>query len=163
MSNIKKAYIAGGCFWGMEELFRTRLGVIDTEVGYSGGDNDNPTYENHPGHAETLEVTYDEDIINFTNILDYFYRIHNPTILNQQGNDVGTAYRSTIFYQDENEKKESLDFIKKVDDSGRWNDPIVTTLEPFTIFYPAEDYHQDYLQKNVGGYTCHSERFGEFE
>jgi len=161
MNNIKKAYLAGGCFWGMEELFRNRPGVIDTEVGYMGGDNENPTYNNHPGHAEALEVTYNNNETSFVDILDYFYRIHNPTILNQQGNDLGTAYRSAIFYQDEDERKESEYFIKKVDDSGRWVDPVVTSLEPFTTFYSAEDEHQNYLQNNIGGYTCHAERFGK--
>jgi len=151
----KRAYLAGGCFWGMEELFRKLPGVVDTQAGYTGGSNEDPSYENHPGHAEALEIEYDPKKISFREILDYFFRIHNPTTLNQQGNDKGTSYRSAIFYQSEEEKKEAEDFIKLVDKSGQWKDPVVTTLEPFTKFYQAEDYHQDYLQKNPGGYTCH--------
>lgn len=157
----KKAYFAGGCFWGLEQLFRKLPGVIDTETGYTGGTNDNPTYENHPGHAEALQITYDTDVIDFWHLLDFFFQIHNPTTLNQQGNDIGTSYRSAIFYQDETEYKQAEDFIKIVNDSERWKIrgtvmPVVTTLEPFTKFWPAEDYHQDYLQKNPNGYTCHA-------
>ena len=99
--NTKKAYIAGGCFWGMEDLFRKQKGIIDTEVGYMGGKNESPTYRNHPGHAEALEVVYDSDETSFRNILDYFFRVHNPTTLDRQGNDVGSSYRSAIFFQDE--------------------------------------------------------------
>ena len=152
----KKAYLAGGCFWGMEELFRKIPGVIDTEVGYSGGTNDNPTYENHPGHAETLAIEYEPDKITYQDLLDWFFRVHNPTTLNQQGNDVGSSYRSAIFYQDEEEKKAAETMIQIVDKSKHWENPVVTTLEKFTGFYPAEDYHQDYLQKNPDGYTCHA-------
>jgi len=160
-NNYKKTYIAGGCFWGMEELFRTQIGVVDTKVGYTGGENIDPSYRNHPGHAEALEISYDPEHTSFVKLLDYFYRIHNPTTLNQQGNDRGSSYRSAIFYQNQEEKQEAEDFILKVNASGRFEDPVVTTLEPFDIFYPAEDYHQDYLQKNPGGYTCHAERFEE--
>lgn len=156
---VKKAILAGGCFWGLEDLFRDRPGVIATEAGYTGGENDNPTYENHPGHAEALEITYDTEKTSFRELLDFFFCVHNPTTLNQQGNDRGTSYRSAIFYQDEQEKKEAEDFIALVNASGRWKDPVVTTLEPFTVFYKAEDYHQDYLQKNPGGYTCHAVYF----
>ena len=148
-------YLAGGCFWGLEELFRSQPGVIDTEVGYSGGSNDNPTYENHPGHAETLAITYDPSETSFMQILDFFFRVHNPTTLNQQGNDRGTSYRSAIFYQDDEELKEAKDMINKVNESSLYKDPVVTSLEKFDKFYSAEDYHQDYLQKNPGGYTCH--------
>lgn len=156
---VKKAILAGGCFWGLEDLFRDRPGVIATEAGYTGGENENPTYENHPGHAEALEITYDTEKTSFRELLDFFFCVHNPTTLNQQGNDRGTSYRSAIFYQDEQEKKEAEDFIALVNASGRWKDPVVTTLEPFTVFYKAEDYHQDYLQKNPGGYTCHAVYF----
>ncbi len=156
---VKKAILAGGCFWGLEDLFRDRPGVIATEAGYTGGENDNPTYESHPGHAEALEITYDTQKTSFREMLDFFFCVHNPTTLNQQGNDRGTSYRSAIFYQDEQEKKEAEDFIALVNASGRWKDPVVTTLEPFTVFYKAEDYHQDYLQKNPGGYTCHAVYF----
>lgn len=161
--NNKKTYIAGGCFWGMEELFRTQPGILDTEVGYTGGENENPTYRNHPGHAEGLELTYDPEVTSFEKILDYFFRIHNPTTINQQGNDRGSSYRSAIFYQNEEEKKEAEDFIAMVGKSGKWGAPIITTLETFTKFWPAEDAHQDYLQKHPGGYTCHSVRFESFE
>lgn len=162
MENYKKAYIAGGCFWGMEDLFRNRKGIIDTEVGYQGGENDNPTYENHPGHAEGIELTYDPALTSFKEILDYFFRIHNPTTIDRQGNDRGSSYRSTIFIQNEEEQEIAKEIIKIVNESGKWEAPIVTTLEPFDTFWPAESYHQDYLVKNPGGYTCHSERFGSF-
>lgn len=148
-------YLAGGCFWGLEELFREQPGVIDTEVGYAGGSNETPTYENHPGHAETLAVTYDEDKTSYANILDFFFRIHDPTTKDRQGNDVGTSYRSAIFYQNDDELQTAKDVIAKVDASHLYKNPVVTALEPFTKFWSAEDYHQDYLQKHPGGYTCH--------
>ena len=159
---IRKAYLAGGCFWGMEELFRKVSGVLDTQAGYTGGENENPTYENHPGHAEALEITYDSGETSYKNILDFFFCIHNPTTLNQQGNDLGTSYRSAIFYQNDEEKKEAEDFIKIVDNSGKWENTVVTSLEKFTTFWPAEEYHQDYLQKNPGGYTCHLKYFDTY-
>jgi peptide-methionine (S)-S-oxide reductase len=159
---IKHAYLAGGCFWGLEELMRTQPGVLDIVAGYTGGENKHPTYENHPGHAEALDITYDDTQTSFWKLLDFFFQIHNPTTLNQQGNDIGASYRSAIFYQDEHEKKQAEDFIKIVNDSKRWNDLVVTTLEPFTKFWEAEDYHQDYLQKNPGGYTCHAIYFDSY-
>jgi peptide-methionine (S)-S-oxide reductase len=152
----QKAYFAGGCFWGMEELFRSLPGIIDTEAGYTGGTNDHPTYENHLGHAEALEITYDDTVTSFWKLLDFFFQIHNPTTLNRQGNDRGESYRSAIFYQNEKEKKQVEDFITIVNNSHRWADPVVTTLEHFQAFFPAEEYHQDYLQKNPAGYTCHA-------
>lgn len=152
----KRAYVAGGCFWGMEDLFRELEGVVATEVGYTGGASDHPTYEHHAGHAEALEISYDPAKISYAQILDFFFRIHNPTTLNRQGNDVGASYRSAIFFQDENEREEAQEMIEIVNASGRWPDPVVTTLEPFTRFWPAEGYHQDYLLKNPGGYTCHA-------
>ena len=165
----KKAYVAGGCFWGLEELFRKEKGVLDITAGYTGGKNENPTYENHPGHAEALEIIYDDEKTSFWKLLDFFFQIHNPTTLNRQGNDIGDSYRSAIFYQNEEEKKQGEDFIKIVNDSKRWLDiqtgevvPVVTTLEPFTKFWPAEDYHQDYLQKNPNGYTCHAIYFDSY-
>ena len=159
MSNYKKAYIAGGCFWGMEDLFRKRKGVIDTEVGYIGGENDNPTYRNHPGHAEGIELVYDPNKTSFREILDYFYRIHNPTTIDRQGNDKGSSYRSAIFFQNEEEKKAAEDVIKIVNDSGKWEASVVTTLEPYSTFWVAEPEHQDYLVRVPNGYTCHFERF----
>jgi peptide-methionine (S)-S-oxide reductase len=157
----KKIYIAGGCFWGMEELFRKEPGVVATEVGYTGGKNANPTYEFHPGHAEALEVTYDPLQTNLLILLDFFFRVHDPTTVNQQGNDMGDSYRSAIFYQTAEEKEEAEMMIEKVNASGRWKSKVVTTLEPFTNFYQAEGYHQDYLQKNKAGYTCHYVRMTE--
>ena len=162
MANGKKVYIAGGCFWGMEDLFRKQKGVLDTEVGYIGGENENPTYRNHPGHAEGIEITYDTTETNFKEILDYFFRIHNPTTVDQQGNDMGSSYRSAIFYQSAEEKQTAEEVIAIVNQSNRWDGKVVTTLEPYTRFWPAEDYHQDYLVKNPNGYTCHFERFGTF-
>lgn len=151
----KTAIFAGGCFWGMEELFRALPGVTDTEVGYAGGTNANPTYENHPGHAEALRIEYDSEQTSYKNLLDFFFRVHDPTTANRQGNDVGTSYRSAIFYASEEERREAEEFIRLVDASGRWPRPVVTALESLVAFYPAEKYHQDYLQANPGGYTCH--------
>ena len=155
MDTTKIAVFAGGCFWGMEELFRMLPGVIDTETGYTGGENENPTYQNHPGHAEALRIEYDPTKTSYPELLDFFFRIHDPTTLNQQGNDVGTSYRSAIFYADGEQKKEAEKFIWIVNDSKRWPDPVTTTLEPLSKFTAAEPEHQDYLQNNPGGYTCH--------
>lgn len=155
MSKKKIVYLAGGCFWGLEELFREQLGVLDTEVGYTGGDYENPNYRNHPGHAEALAISYDTEKTTYMAILDFFFRIHDPTTLNRQGNDTGSSYRSAIFYQDQEELQTAQDMINKVNDSGMYKNPVVTTLEKFTTFYTAEAYHQDYLQHNPGGYTCH--------
>lgn len=154
--------MAGGCFWGMEDLFRVRNGIVDTEVGYIGGQNQNPTYRNHPGHAEGIEITYDPEKTNFKEILDYFFRIHNPTTIDRQGNDVGSSYRSAIFFQNEEEKQIAQEVIKIVESSGKWNDKVVTNLEPYSTFWPAEPEHQDYLVRNPMGYTCHFERFESF-
>lgn len=153
---MKELVFAGGCFWGVEELFRTQPGVVDTEVGYAGGENANPTYENHPGHAEAIKVTFDPELTNVATLLDYFYQIHDPTTMNRQGNDMGSSYRSAIFYQDEAQKTEAEAAITR--NQVYWEAPIVTQLEPLMTFWDAEDYHQDYLQKNIGGYTCHFER-----
>ncbi len=162
MENLKKAYVAGGCFWGMEDLFRVRPGVKDTEVGYIGGQNENPTYRNHPGHAEGLEITYDANETSYKKLLDYFFTIHDPSTVDSQGNDRGSSYRSALFIQNEQERSDAKEMIKIVDESGRWPGKVVTTLEPFTKFWPAEDSHQDYLVTNPNGYTCHFERFGTF-
>lgn len=157
-----KAVFAGGCFWGLEDLIREIPGVLDTEVGYTGGENVDPTYEHHPGHAEAVEITYDPEKVTYQELLDFFFRYHNPTTLNRQGNDIGSSYRSAIFYASPEEKEEAEAFIKLVDASGRWKDPVVTTLEPLAAFYPAEGYHQDYLKKNPGGYTCHAVYFDSY-
>ncbi|WP_010182993.1 peptide-methionine (S)-S-oxide reductase MsrA [Aquimarina agarilytica] len=161
MKDFKKAYIAGGCFWGMEDLFRSRPGIEDTEVGYQGGINENPTYQNHPGHAESIELTYNPNETSFKEILDFFFRIHNPTTVDQQGNDRGSSYRSAIFYQNEEEKSIAIDMISLVNASGKWNGDVVTTLELFSTFWKAEESHQDYLVKQPNGYTCHFLRFEE--
>ena len=137
MATTHTTYLAGGCFWGMEELFREQPGVTNTEVGYSGGENDNPDYQNHPGHAETLAISYDPSLTTYAKILDYFFRIHNPTTLNRQGNDVGSSYRSVIFYQNDAELQTAHEVIKMVNDSGLYNQPVITTLEPVTTFYLA--------------------------
>ena len=158
----KKIVLAGGCFWGMEELIRKQPGVIETTVGYTGGKVENPTYENHEGHAEAVEITYDSEKTSYQKWLDFFFQIHNPTTLNQQGNDIGTSYRSAIFYGNKEEKKEAENFIEIVNKSKRWKDSVITSLEPLQKFYPAEDYHQDYLQKNPGGYTCHAIYFDSY-
>jgi len=155
MESASFAVFAGGCFWGMEELFREQPGVIDTETAYVGGENEHPTYENHPGHAEALKVEYDPSKTSYPELLDFFFRIHDPTTLNRQGNDVGTSYRSAIFYADEEQKIEAEKFINLVNQNGTWGKPVVTTVEPIKNYSKAEDYHQDYLKKNPGGYTCH--------
>lgn len=158
----KKIVLAGGCFWGMEELIRKQSGVIKTTAGYAGGKINNPTYENHNGYAEAVEIEYDEKLTSYQKLLDFFFRIHNPTTLNRQGNDVGSSYRSAIFYSNEDEKRQGQNFIEIVNQSKRWKSPVVTTLEPLKNFYPAEEYHQGYLQKNPGGYTCHAVYFGSY-
>ena len=133
-------------------------GVVDTEVGYTGGNNENPTYENHPGHAEAIKITYDDSKTSYDKLLDYFFRIHDPTTKDRQGNDVGSSYRSAIFYANDDELQDAKKYIQIVNDSNLYDNPVVTTLEPLGTFYSAEDYHQDYLQKHPGGYTCHFER-----
>ena len=147
--------LAGGCFWGMEELFRQQAGVLDTEVGYTGGTNEHPTYQNHPGHAEAIKIVFDSEKTDLPHLLDFFFRMHDPTQLNRQGMDIGTSYRSAIFYRDEEQKRIAEAFIKLVDETKAWRQPVLTSLEPLTTFWLAEDYHQDYLQKLPNGYTCH--------
>ena len=159
--NKKTIYLAGGCFWGLEELMRDQPGVLDTQVGYTGGDNQDPNYGNHPGHAEALSITYDPEQTTYEALLDYFFRIHDPTTVDRQGNDRGSSYRSAIFYQSEEEKQAAQAFIDIIDASGKWPSPIVTSLESYDHFWPAEESHQDYLKKNPGGYTCHYLRFDE--
>ncbi len=154
-ASTKTAVLAGGCFWGMEELFREQPGVIDTETGYANGEAEHATYAHHPGSAEALRIEYDPAKTSLKQLLDFFFRIHDPSTLNRQGNDVGTSYRSAIFYGNEEEKQEAQAFIDLVNKSKRWEKPVATTLEPLTRFTVAEPEHQDYLQKNPGGYTCH--------
>ncbi|MCL4169119.1 UNVERIFIED_CONTAM: hypothetical protein GTU68_066989, partial [Idotea baltica] len=128
MSVIRKAVLAGGCFWGLEELFRGIKGVVNSEVGYCGGENESPTYENHPGHAEAIELEYDSNVVSYSELLDFFFRVHNPTTLNQQGNDTGSSYRSAIFYSSEDEKATAIEFIEIVNQSARWPAKVVTSL-----------------------------------
>lgn len=153
------AYLAGGCFWGMEELVRQIPGVIATEVGYSGGTTIDATYEQvktgHTGHAESLKIVFDPAQLNYRHLLFEFFRMHNPTTPNRQGNDIGTPYRSAIFYLDENQRNIAQQVIKTADESSEWQAAIVTEVVPFQIFCRAEAYHQNYLEKHPGGYTCH--------
>lgn len=151
--------LAGGCFWGVEELIRKVPGVYDTEVGYAGGQTDNPTYEKvktgKTGHAEAVRIEFDPTVLPLERLLQLFFQLHDPTTLNRQGNDIGTQYRSAIFYSDERQKEIAQNAIGRIEGSGRWGRPITTSLEPLTKFYSAESYHQDYLQKNPDGYNCH--------
>lgn len=162
MKNLQVVYLAGGCYWGMEELFRNLPGVIETKVGFSGGHIPNVAYREvttgTTGHAETLMVTFDQEQTTLSRLLFEFFRIHNPTKLNQQGNDVGTQYRSAIFYIDSEQKQITEAVIKAVNDSGEWNAPVVTEVVPFKNFYPAEEKHQKYIMKFPDGYTCHFRR-----
>lgn len=158
----KTIVLGGGCFWGLQNLIRTQKGVLSTCVGYSGGKGKNPTYEHHDGHAEVVKIEYNPQQTTYKNILDFFFQIHNPTTLNQQGNDKGTSYRSVIFYSSREEKNEAQQMINIVNNSNRWENPVVTTTEPFESFTKAEDYHQDYLMKNPFGYTCHKIYFDSY-
>jgi len=155
---LQKATLSGGCFWGVEELIRKLPGVVNTTVGYTGGDVPNATYDNHEGHAEAVEITFDPKKTSYEAILLYFFKIHDPTTPNRQGNDVGTSYRSAIFYHDEEQHQIAQRVKTRVDQSGAWRRPVVTEIVPAKAFWTAEDYHQKYLQKNPGGYTCHYER-----
>jgi len=154
-----RVILSGGCFWGMEELIRKIPGVITTRVGYSGGSVPNPNYEisssGKSGHAEAVEVIFDKNKLSFAELLGYYFRMHDPTTLNRQGNDRGTQYRSGIFYTSEEQKQIAGEVKEKVSNSGKWPNPIVTEITAASEFYLAEDYHQDYLEKNPGGYSCH--------
>ncbi len=158
-STTARATFAGGCFWGMEELVRAIPGVIDTTVGYTGGTVPNPTYDQvsrgNTGHAESLEVVYDPARVSYEALLEFFFRAHDPTTKNRQGNDIGSQYRSAIFYHDEAQRAAAEQMKEIVDTSGRWRGNVVTEIVPAGPFYPAEDYHQDYLQHHPNGYTCH--------
>jgi peptide-methionine (S)-S-oxide reductase len=156
--NHEKAILAGGCFWGVEELIRHYPGVISTVVGYTGGEVPNATYRNHGNHAEAIEITFDPGILSYRKLLEYFFQIHDPTTKNRQGNDIGTSYRSAIFYLDEKQRETAESLISEMDASGVWPGKVVTEVVPATDFWDAEAEHQDYLQKNPYGYTCHFER-----
>jgi methionine-S-sulfoxide reductase len=153
------AVVAGGCFWGVEELIRKVPGITGTEVGYTGGTLENPTYEyvkkGDTGHAEAVRIEYDPSKISYEQILDLFFQLHDPTTPNRQGNDVGSQYRSAIFVTNPEEAGIAKKVIARQSESGRWKRPVVTRVEELKTFYPAEAYHQDYLQKNPGGYNCH--------
>ena len=153
------AVLAGGCFWGMEEILRDIPGVVDTEVGYTGGDGPDPDYPlvktGRTGHAEAIRVMFDPGVLAYAELLGLFFRMHDPTTPNRQGNDIGTQYRSAIFWSDEEQRLIAEEALQAEDASGRWSRPVVTEIEPASEFFSAEDYHQDYLQKNPGGYTCH--------
>ncbi|MGB0970954.1 MAG: peptide-methionine (S)-S-oxide reductase MsrA [Mycobacterium sp.] len=160
MSDNKRAILAGGCFWGMQDLIRKQPGVVSTRVGYTGGRNSHPTYRNHPGHAEAIEVVYDPTLTSFRTLLEFFFQIHDPTTKDRQGNDVGSSYRSEIFYVGDEQHDIALDTIADVDASGLWPGKVVTAVSPAEEFWDAEAEHQDYLERYPGGYTCHFPRPG---
>ena len=152
------AILAGGCFWGMQDLIRKRPGVISSRVGYSGGDVPNATYRNHGNHAEALEVVFDPDVMSFRDLLEFFFQVHDPTTLNRQGNDVGASYRSAIFYTSDEQRRVAEDTIADVNAAGVWPGHVVTEVQPAGPFWQAEPDHQDYLEKIPNGYTCHYPR-----
>lgn len=156
----ERAILAGGCFWGMQDLFRRLPGVLATRVGYSGGNTPNATYRNHGSHAEAIEVIFDPTQTNFRALLEFFFQVHDPSTRNRQGNDIGTSYRSAIFYTTDEQKAVALDTIADVDASGLWPGKVVTEVAPAGEFWEAEPEHQDYLLMNPGGYTCHFVRPG---
>ena len=158
MANEEKAILAGGCFWGMQDLLRRCPGVLATRVGYSGGNVDSATYRNHGSHAEAIEVTFDPQRLSYRRLLEYFFQVHDPTTLNRQGNDVGSSYRSAVFYTTEKQKRIAEETIRDVNESGRWPGPIVTEVKPAGPFWEAEPEHQDYLERIPNGYTCHFPR-----
>jgi peptide methionine sulfoxide reductase msrA/msrB len=159
-TTFEVAILAGGCFWGMEEIIRKIPGVIDTEVGYDGGTLAHPTYDvvktGKTGYAESVRVTFDPKVLSYSDLLEHwFFRMHDPTTVDQQGNDVGSQYRSEIFVTSDEQLKVAQEVKARVDKSGKWKRPVVTRIEKAGVFTPAEDYHQDYLEKHPGGYTCH--------
>ena len=151
----ERAILAGGCFWGMQDLIRRYDGVISTRVGYSGGDVPNATYRNHGTHAEAFEIVFDPTRISYRKLLEFFFQIHDPTTLNRQGNDRGLSYRSAIFYASDEQKRVALDTIADVEASGLWPGKVVTEIAPAGPFWEAEAEHQDYLERLPNGYTCH--------
>ncbi|MGZ5257359.1 MAG: peptide-methionine (S)-S-oxide reductase MsrA [Burkholderiales bacterium] len=151
----ERAVLAGGCFWGAQDLIRRRDGVLSTRVGYTGGSTANATYRNHGAHDEAVEIIFDPARISYRQLLEFFFQIHDPSTRNRQGNDVGTSYRSAIFYTSEEQRRIAEDTIADVDASGLWPDKVVTEVVPASDFWEAEPEHQDYLERNPGGYTCH--------
>lgn len=156
--STEKTILAGGCFWGMQELIRKLPGVLETRVGYTGGSNEQPTYRNHPGHAEAIEISFDPDATSYRDLLEFFFQIHDPTTVDQQGNDMGSSYRSEIFYTSEAQREIAEATIGDVEASGLWPGPVVTQVTPAAPFWDAEPEHQDYLQRIPLGYTCHYPR-----
>jgi peptide-methionine (S)-S-oxide reductase len=152
---VERAVLAGGCFWGVQDLLRRYPGVISTRVGYSGGDVANATYRNHGTHAEAIEILFDPSVISYRKILEFFFQIHDPTTRNRQGNDIGQSYRSAIFYTSEDQRRTALDTIADVNASGLWPGKVVTEVAPVGPFWEAEPEHQDYLERIPNGYTCH--------
>jgi peptide-methionine (S)-S-oxide reductase len=159
-TTTERAVLAGGCFWGMQDLIRRKPGVLSTRVGYSGGDVANATYRNHGTHAEAIEIVFDPRVISFRDLLEFFFQIHDPSTRNRQGNDIGTAYRSAIFYTSPEQEKVARDTIADVEASGIWPGKVTTELSPVGDFWEAEPEHQDYLERIPTGYTCHFVRPG---
>jgi peptide-methionine (S)-S-oxide reductase len=159
-AHTETALLAGGCFWGMQDLLRRYPGVLSTRVGYSGGDTPNATYRNHGDHAEAIEIVFDPAIISYRQILEFFFQIHDPSTPNRQGNDIGVSYRSAIFYFNEEQKAVALDTVADVDASGLWPGKVVTEIAQAGPFWEAEPEHQDYLERIPNGYTCHFIRAG---
>jgi len=154
-TQTETALLAGGCFWGMQDLLRRYPGVLSTRVGYSGGDVENATYRNHGTHAEAIEIVFNPNVISYRQILEFFFQIHDPSTANRQGNDIGLSYRSAIFYLSEEQKRVALDTVEDVNASGLWPGKVVTELSPAGAFWEAEPEHQDYLERIPNGYTCH--------
>ena len=154
-AGTQKAILAGGCFWGVQDLIRSQPGVVSTRVGYTGGDTPNATYRNHGTHAEAIEILFDPTATSYRKILEFFFQIHDPTTRNRQGNDVGASYRSAIFYLDDEQKQVAEDTIADVEASGLWPGKVVTEVTAAGPFWEAEPEHQDYLQRYPAGYTCH--------
>ncbi|NYE61605.1 peptide-methionine (S)-S-oxide reductase [Duganella sp. 1224] len=159
-TSTEKAILAGGCFWGMQDLIRKMPGVVSTRVGYSGGDVDNATYRNHGTHAEAIEIVFDPAVLSYRKILEFFFQIHDPSTPNRQGNDIGMSYRSAIFYVNDEQKAVAEDTIADVNASGLWPGKVVTEVAPAGPFWQAEPEHQDYLERIPNGYTCHYVRPG---
>jgi len=157
---LEKAILAGGCFWGVQELIRKQPGVVSTRVGYTGGDVPNATYRRHGKHAEAVEITFDPTETSYRDILEFFFQIHDPSTRNRQGNDIGASYRSAVFYTDERQREIAVDTVADVDASGLWPGKVVTEVTAAGPFWEAEPEHQDYLQKFPNGYTCHFVRPG---
>ena len=153
--STERAVLAGGCFWGMQDLIRRMPGVVSTRVGYTGGHVSNATYRNHDGHAEAIEIIFDPAKLSFRTLLEFFFQIHDPSTMNRQGNDRGTSYRSAIFYTSNEQRRVSEDTIADVDASGLWPGKVVTEVTPVSDFWEAEPEHQDYLERIPNGYTCH--------